>query len=150
MLNAVWETPLSQSTTHYSAALPAEHFLSPVLLRGTFYRIVSVIQHLSSDSFRENYLRQNNLRVIEHTKRSRMLHDSALYKFTIDIDIEMSLQSSDAWSILGHHKYLTGDMQGAKSCYERTLSFTADAADMHSIYLRLGSIYLQEGQVRGC
>jgi len=44
---------LSQSTTPYCAtALPAEHaraplgfFGSPVLLRGTLYRIVSVIQH---------------------------------------------------------------------------------------------------------
>jgi len=56
-------------------------------------------------------------------------------------------QSPDAWSILGHHKYLTGDMQEAKNCYERTLSFTDDASEMHSIYLRLGSIYLHEAQV---
>jgi len=59
-------------------------------------------------------------------------------------------QSPDAWAILGHHMYLTGDMQEAKSCYERATSFTADASEMHSIYLRLGSIYLQEGQVGGC
>ena len=35
----------------------------------------------------------------------------------------------------------------AKDCYERTLSFVADASEMHSIYLRLASIYLQDGQV---
>lgn len=44
-------------------------------------------------------------------------------------------------------KYLTGDTDGAKNCYERTLAFVADASEMHSIYLRLASIYLQEGQV---
>ena len=58
------------------------------------------------------------------------------------------IQSADAWAILGHQKYLTGDMQEAKNCYERTLSFASDASEMHSIYLRLASIYLQEGQVR--
>ena len=57
-------------------------------------------------------------------------------------------QSADAWAILGHLKYLTGDMQEAKNCYERTLSFTDDASEMHSIYLRLASIYLQEAQVK--
>jgi len=57
-------------------------------------------------------------------------------------------QSADAWAILGHAKYLSGDMQEAKNCYERTLSFTDDACEMHSIYLRLASIYLQQGQVR--
>jgi len=56
-------------------------------------------------------------------------------------------QSPDAWAILGHHKYMTGDVQEAKNCYERTLSFTDDASEMHSIYLRLASIYLQEAQV---
>ena len=34
-----------------------------------------------------NYLKRNYVPVIKHTKRS-MLHYSALYKFTIDIDIE--------------------------------------------------------------
>jgi len=48
---------------------------------------------------------------------------------------------------MGHMKYLTGDTDGAKNCYERTLAFVADASEMHSIYLRLASIYLQEGQV---
>jgi len=43
-----------------------------VLLRGTLFRIVSVVQHLSSDSFRGKYLkRRNYLRAIKHAKRSR-------------------------------------------------------------------------------
>lgn len=70
-------------------------------------------------------------------------------------DVEMNVkeatkadyQSSDAWAILGHMKYLTGDTETAKSCYERTLAFVADASEMHSIYLRLASIYLQEGKL---
>jgi len=60
---------------------------------------------------------------------------------------DVLVQSPDAWAILGHQKYLTGDVQEAKTCYERTLSFIDDASEMHSIYLRLASIYLQQGQV---
>lgn len=60
--------------------------------------------------------------------------------------MQMDHQCPDAWAIMGHMKYLTGDTDGAKNCYERTLAFVADASEMHSIYLRLASIYLQEGQ----
>uniref|UniRef100_A0A8B9PZH3 Cilia and flagella associated protein 70 n=1 Tax=Apteryx owenii TaxID=8824 RepID=A0A8B9PZH3_APTOW len=36
------------------------------------------------------------------------------------------------------------DLGEAKECYERTVSFVVDAAEMHFVYLRLGSIYLEE------
>uniref|UniRef100_A0A8C0HQN7 Cilia and flagella associated protein 70 n=1 Tax=Buteo japonicus TaxID=224669 RepID=A0A8C0HQN7_9AVES len=36
------------------------------------------------------------------------------------------------------------DFGEAKECYERTINFVEDAADMHFVYLRLGSIYLEE------
>ena len=49
---------------------------------------------------------------------------------------------------MGHVKYLLGDTAEARDCYERTISFIGDASEMHSIYLRLASIYLQEGRVR--
>ncbi|XP_033101103.1 cilia- and flagella-associated protein 70-like isoform X2 [Anneissia japonica] len=55
-------------------------------------------------------------------------------------------QDPDAWSIQGHLSYLQGNMTEARNCYERTLSFIADAREMHAIYLRLASIYLQEGK----
>ena len=48
---------------------------------------------------------------------------------------------------MGHVKYLLGDTPEARDCYERTISFVADASEMHSIYLRLASIYLQEARV---
>jgi len=57
------------------------------------------------------------------------------------------LQNPDAWALMGHVKYLTNDTAEARDCYERTISFVADASEMHSIYLRLASIYLQEGRV---
>ena len=66
---------------------------------------------------------------------------------TTIIIIFYSFQNPDAWAILGHVKYLVGDTETAKQCYERTLAFIADASEMHSIYLRLASIYLQEGRV---
>ena len=57
------------------------------------------------------------------------------------------MQNPDAWAIMGHVKYLLGETDVAKDCYERTLAFVADASEMHSIYLRLASIYLQEARV---
>ena len=48
---------------------------------------------------------------------------------------------------MGHVKYMTGNNDSARDCYERTLSFVSDASEMHSIYLRLASIYLQDARV---
>ncbi|XP_035827894.1 cilia- and flagella-associated protein 70 isoform X2 [Aplysia californica] len=58
--------------------------------------------------------------------------------------LQFDFQNPDAWSLMGHVKYMTGDCAVARDCYERTLSFVNDASEMHSIYLRLASIYLQE------
>ncbi|XP_064621218.1 cilia- and flagella-associated protein 70-like isoform X2 [Lineus longissimus] len=58
--------------------------------------------------------------------------------------LQLDYQNADAWSIMGHVKYMLGDTTNAKDCYERTLSFLSDATEMHSIYLRLASIYLHE------
>ena len=49
--------------------------------------------------------------------------------------------------MMGHVKYMLGETEVAKDCYERTLAFVSDASEMHSIYLRLASIYLQEAKV---
>lgn len=56
-------------------------------------------------------------------------------------------QNPDAWALMGHVKYMTNDVEASRDCYERTISFTSDAAEMHSICLRLASIYLQEEKV---
>ena len=61
--------------------------------------------------------------------------------------ILFEMQHPDAWAIMGHVKYMLGETEVAKDCYERTLAFVADASEMHSIYLRLASIYLQEAKV---
>ncbi|XP_032087353.1 cilia- and flagella-associated protein 70 isoform X2 [Thamnophis elegans] len=61
--------------------------------------------------------------------------------------LEMALQidylNPEVWAQKGHLCYLTGNFSEAKSCYERTISFVTDAKDMHTVYLRLGSIYLE-------
>ena len=49
---------------------------------------------------------------------------------------------------MGHIHYLTGQYQDAKAAYERTFAYTSDAKDVHTIYLRLASIYLREQEVR--
>ncbi|RUS91269.1 hypothetical protein EGW08_000981 [Elysia chlorotica] len=50
--------------------------------------------------------------------------------------LQFDFQNPDAWSLMGHVKYMTADSNGARDCYERTLSFVTDASEMHSIYLR--------------
>lgn len=62
--------------------------------------------------------------------------------------LPLCAQNPDVWALKGHLCYLKRDFAGAKECYERTISFVADAADMHFVYLRLGSIYLEEKEVR--
>ena len=58
-------------------------------------------------------------------------------------------QNPDTWALLGHIDYLTGNMEEARESYERVLDFISEASDMHTVYLRLGSIYLQEEQFSG-
>lgn len=53
-------------------------------------------------------------------------------------------QHPDAWAITGHLQYVRGEKSAACDCYERTLAFVTDASEMHSIYLRLGSIYISQ------
>ncbi|XP_066546238.1 cilia- and flagella-associated protein 70 isoform X1 [Amia ocellicauda] len=60
--------------------------------------------------------------------------------------LQDSFENPDAWALSGHVHYLTGGLDAARQCYERTLDFTKDASEMHPVYLRLGNIYLQEQQ----
>ncbi|NWR66948.1 CFA70 protein, partial [Bucorvus abyssinicus] len=58
--------------------------------------------------------------------------------------VRMDCLNPNVWAQKGHLCYLKRDLGEAKECYERTISFVEDAADMHFVYLRLGSIYLEE------
>ncbi|KAM4697702.1 cilia- and flagella-associated protein 70 [Rhinophrynus dorsalis] len=55
-------------------------------------------------------------------------------------------QNPDMWALTGHLHFLSGRKSEARDCYDHTLSLVADASEMHSVYLRLGSIYLEEGE----
>lgn len=55
-------------------------------------------------------------------------------------------ENPDAWGLMGHLFYLTSRTEEAQDCYERTLVYTTEASDMHAIYLRLASIYLEKGE----
>ncbi|XP_010862616.2 cilia- and flagella-associated protein 70 [Esox lucius] len=57
-----------------------------------------------------------------------------------------SFQDPDLWALYGHLHYLTGEYGKAQNCYERTLDFVTDTAETHPVFLRLGSIYLQNGE----
>ena len=43
--------------------------------------------------------------------------------------------------------YLTQTLDKARQCYERTLAYVDEPTDIHSVLLRLATIYLKEGQV---
>ncbi|KAM6077556.1 cilia- and flagella-associated protein 70 isoform 2-T2 [Theristicus caerulescens] len=58
--------------------------------------------------------------------------------------VRIDYVNPNVWAQKGHLCYLKRDFGEAKECYERTISFVEDAADMHFVYLRLGSIYLEE------
>ncbi|XP_056141224.1 cilia- and flagella-associated protein 70 [Lampris incognitus] len=53
-------------------------------------------------------------------------------------------QEADVWALYGHCHYLAEEFREAQMCYERALVQQQEPSETHSIYLRLGSIYLQE------
>ncbi|XP_076981040.1 cilia- and flagella-associated protein 70 isoform X2 [Tamandua tetradactyla] len=57
---------------------------------------------------------------------------------------QMDYLNPNVWGLKGHFYFLSGNHSEARECYERTISFVADASEMHFIFLRLGLIYLQE------
>ncbi|KAM6184846.1 cilia- and flagella-associated protein 70 [Rhynchocyon petersi] len=57
---------------------------------------------------------------------------------------QMDYLNPNVWGVKGHLYFLNGNHAEAKACYERTISFVADASEMHFIFLRLGLIYLEE------
>ncbi|XP_063270327.1 cilia- and flagella-associated protein 70 isoform X3 [Prinia subflava] len=58
--------------------------------------------------------------------------------------IQIDPTNPNVWAQKGHLCYLQKDFDNAKECYEQVISFVEDAADIHFVYLRLGSIYLEE------
>ncbi|XP_073218710.1 cilia- and flagella-associated protein 70 isoform X2 [Lepidochelys kempii] len=62
--------------------------------------------------------------------------------------IQTDYLNPNVWAQKGHLCYLSGNLSEAKECYERTISFVTDASEMHFVYLRLGSIYLKEKELK--
>ena len=77
----------------------------------------------------------------------RKLYDQARGNLTEALVYDY--QNPDTWAQLGHVEYLTGNREEAKAAYERVLDFISEASDMHTVYLRLGSLYIQEEQYEG-
>ncbi|XP_054936779.1 cilia- and flagella-associated protein 70 isoform X3 [Physeter macrocephalus] len=61
---------------------------------------------------------------------------------------QMDYLNPNVWGTKGHLYFLRGNHAEAKACYERTISFVADASEMHFIFLRLGQIYLEEKEYK--
>lgn len=71
-------------------------------------------------------------------------HDGA--EASLQNALTNNFQNPDIWALSGHLHHVRGDYAQAQSCYEHTLDSVLDASDTHSVCLRLGSIYLQEGE----
>jgi len=135
--NEIYFCRIKPSNKHYSM-ITDEHVRSPVQLRGTFYRIVSVIQYWVLIGLSErNYSKRNYLRAIKpiiHKLLSavEMLRNSALrmYKFTMDndryIDTDIykysvrEVISCDAnysvWASSCHTSKINHGLYGSTSC----------------------------------
>ncbi|VDP67411.1 unnamed protein product [Echinostoma caproni] len=58
---------------------------------------------------------------------------------------DLDPQCAEAWAQLGHLRYLSGDLEGAREMYERCLALTTwPPEDPHTLRLRLGTIYLKQ------
>ncbi|NXA37502.1 CFA70 protein, partial [Eudromia elegans] len=79
-------------------------------------------------------LAQTYLLKEDFSKAEECLHEAVRLDYT----------NPNVWAQKGHLCYLKGDLAEAKQCYERTVRFVVDAAEMHFVYLRLGSIYLEQ------
>ncbi|XP_053131743.1 cilia- and flagella-associated protein 70 isoform X2 [Hemicordylus capensis] len=64
-------------------------------------------------------------------------------KDCLEIAVQIDFLNPNVWALKGHLCFLTENFSEAKDCYERTVSFVTDAKDIHFVYLRLGSIYLE-------
>ncbi|XP_063286834.1 cilia- and flagella-associated protein 70 [Pelobates fuscus] len=67
-------------------------------------------------------------------------------KENLDAALQVDYQCPDVWAFLGHLHIQTGNRSDARDCYEHTLNLVDDASEMHPVFLRLGSIYLEEGE----
>lgn len=70
-------------------------------------------------------------------------------KANLNEALSYDYQNPDTFALLGHVSYLTGEMEEAQQAYERVLDFTSEASDMHTVHLRLASIYLQDQDFSG-
>lgn len=61
----------------------------------------------------------------------------------------VDIQDSNAWALLGHAYFLSGDYAEAQDAYERTLGYVVTPVHIHLVYTRLAAIYLQEEKVCG-
>ena len=77
-----------------------------------------------------------------------MLTRTCTDAFTITEIFTLSLQDANAWALLGHTHYLTGDYSSAMDAYERTINYVHLPAHVHIVYLRLADIYLKEKEVK--
>ncbi|ELU15780.1 hypothetical protein CAPTEDRAFT_154432 [Capitella teleta] len=125
---------------------------TPVPSQTIFMQIIDFLLEVKAMPFTERALSKHLIdplggpSALYHVCLSQLMLQKHLME-----DAEVSLkealqfdhQNPDAWAIMGHVKYLLGDTDSARHCYERTLAFIANASEMHSIYLRLASIYLQ-------
>uniref|UniRef100_A0A8C4SF97 Cilia and flagella associated protein 70 n=1 Tax=Erpetoichthys calabaricus TaxID=27687 RepID=A0A8C4SF97_ERPCA len=75
------------------------------------------------------------------------MRDFAKAENSLKEALHASYENPDVWALTGHLHYLNNKFRKARKSYERTLDFVRDACEMHTVCLRLGSIYLLEKEL---
>jgi tetratricopeptide (TPR) repeat protein len=58
--------------------------------------------------------------------------------------LQLDVQNSWAWSLLGHAHFLLGEFPLARAAYERTLLLQTPPPNLHSVFLHLAHIHLSD------
>ncbi|TPP56481.1 hypothetical protein FGIG_04430 [Fasciola gigantica] len=127
------------------AKQPGEMFQSNTAEKETAESITACLLSLQN---RPDWLVQHFIKF--HLARIRLTLGSDKADFMSEAELEanwiteLDPQSVEAWAQLGHLHYLSGDLIGSRSFYERCLDLrTWPPKDPHVLRLRLGLIYLQ-------
>ena len=81
------------------------------------------------------------LELLAQLQMKQKKYPSALQ--SLDEALVLQHENPGVWALKGHLYYEENEFDAAEQAYERCLSYCGNAPDIHSIYLRLATIYLE-------